>query len=368
MKNQEKLHTELRSGYTTGTCAAAVAKASAYMLLHQKKIEHVSVTLPNGSDVYIELNHLRFDTSCAFSSTIKDAGDDPDITHGIEIQAEARLLPNHEIKITAGKGIGRATKPGLAVKVGEPAINPVPQKMIYEAVKEILPENTGIEILLCIPEGAEIAKKTFNPKLGIVDGISILGTTGIVKPMSEEALKDSLVLKLKQLAAFGITAAVFSPGNYGKAFSHEQFNYEEDKIVLTSNYIGFMLEQAVRNNFRRIILIGHIGKLVKLAGGIFQTHSRVADARKEVLASHYLMFSQDVSVFHKIMEANTLEETTDFIPETDFWNYLATTIKTRAEEFIYKELSIEVILFSQKKRMVGSTSEAIKYMEELTNE
>ena len=154
------------------------------------------------------------------------------------------------------------TKPGLAVAMGQPAINPTPRTMIIENVSEILPPNTGIEITITIPNGEELAKKTFNPRLGIVGGLSILGTTGIVKPMSEEALKDSLVIKLNQLAHLGCSYAVFSPGNYATAFAKANFNYNEQNTVLTSNYIGFMLEQAVKHRFKTIVLVGHIGKLV----------------------------------------------------------------------------------------------------------
>ena len=364
----KNLHKTLRSGLTTGTCATAVAKASAYMLVHQELIEHVAVTLPSGKEVILELTNSKLTKTTAHCATIKDAGDDPDITHGASIEASASLQEQPGIKLKAGMGIGRVTKPGLAVEVGQPAINPVPLKMIKEALHEVVPDGIGIEVEISIPEGEALAKKTFNPKLGITGGISILGTSGIVKPMSEEAIKNSLVLSLQQLSAQGARSAILSPGNYGKAFSKQQFNYDEDKTVLTSNYIGFMLEQAVRLKFEKLVLIGHIGKLVKLAGGIFQTHSRTADARNEILAAHYFQFTKDVEGFQDIMDANTTEEVVSSMENTAFWNYLADKIKTRAEQYIYQELRVEIVLFSQQKGLLASSENAIQLIDEISNE
>lgn len=368
MNSKERLHTDLRCGFTTGTCAAAVAKASAYMLVNQCVVEHVNVILPLGDEVILELIDVKVEKNSAICSTIKDAGDDPDITHGATIVGHAQKTKCNGIKLTAGEGIGLVTKPGLAIGVGKPAINPTPLKMINDSLAEVVPDNFGVEVTISVPEGAKLARKTFNPKLGIEGGISILGTTGIVKPMSEEALKESLVLNLQQLAVQGITKAILSPGNYGKAFSKQHFNYDEDKTVLTSNYIGFMLEQAVRLKYKKLVLIGHIGKLVKLAGGIFQTHSRTADARNEILAAHYFQFTKDVQGFHKIMSANTTEEVVSEIESTSFWNHLAETIKIRAEQYIYDELQVEIVLFSQQKGLLASSDEAIHLIEEITND
>ena len=164
--------------------------------------------------------------------------------------------------------------------------------------------------------------------------------------MSEEALKDSLVIKLRQLAAYGYKNAIFSPGNYGQSFTKREFELDEDKTVLTSNFIGFMLEKAVLHQFKKIVLVGHIGKLVKLAGGVFHTHSRVADARNEILAAHYFQYTKDVVGFETIMQANTCEEVVEHIHHPDFWNYFATLIKLRAEQYVYGELQVEVVLFS----------------------
>ncbi len=368
MNSKDRLHTELKSGLTTGTCASAVAKASVYMVVNQQAIEHVSVALPSGDQVILELKNIIVKQDFAQCSTIKDAGDDPDITNGAEIIAIATLTTSKGIKIRAGKGIGIVTKPGLPVEVGKPAINPTPLKMIHQSVQEVLPDGRGVEVELIVPNGIELAQKTFNPKLGIKGGISILGTSGIVKPMSEEALKKSLTINLKQLALMGKNKVIFSPGNYGTTFSKLQFNLSEENTILTSNYIGFMFEQAVKNKFEKIVLIGHIGKLVKLAGGIFQTHSRVADARNEILSSHYFHYSNDAEGFKKIILANTTEEVTSFIQDKSFWTYLAQTVKKKSEEFIFHELKVEVVLFSQKQGLLGETPKAIELIKEINNE
>ncbi|PID89661.1 MAG: cobalamin biosynthesis protein CbiD [Bacteroidia bacterium] len=368
MNAREKLHKELRTGYTTGTCAAAIAKGATYMLVNQEILHHISVVLPKGEQVVLELLESAFSATQANCAIKKDAGDDPDITNGIMLYAEARFMAKPGISIVAAEGIGQVTKPGLAVKPGNPAINPVPLKMIKDSVNEILPKGKGIEIKLRIPEGEKIAKRTFNPKLGIVGGISILGTTGIVKPMSEDALKASLIVELKQLTAYGYTAAIFSPGNYGKAFSKEYLQLKVEKIVTTSNYIGFMLEQAVKHKLKEVLLVGHLGKLVKLAGGIFHTHSRVADARNEILSAHYYQYSGNAEAFKQIMLANTTDEAVDFIAEKEFWNHLSDTIKRRAENYVFGELKVEVVLFSHRSGQLGKSKNAMTTLNNIINE
>jgi len=285
--------------------------------------------------------------------TVKDAGDDPDITNGIKIYATARKTGGNEVRLLTGEGIGVVTKPGLAAEVGKPAINPVPYKMIMQSIREVLPEGEGVEVTLSIPEGVEIAKKTFNPRLGIEGGISVLGTTGIVKPMSEDALKSSLELNLKQIAAQGHDKVIMAPGNYATKFLQTHFEYEEELLVQTSNYIGFMLEKAVKLHFKKVILVGHVGKLIKLAAGIFHTHSRVADARNEIMASHYLHYSDDAHTAKSLFQVNTTEEAADLIQDTGFWGYMALKMKERAEAHVFNELDIEVVTFSNSKGLLG---------------
>ncbi len=363
----DKQHKELRSGLTTGTCASAVAKAAALMLFSQEYISHVQVTLPRGEDVILELCDYYFNSNEAQCSTIKDAGDDPDITHGAEVIGKAWFNNDKKLIITAGNGIGIVTKEGLAVKPGNPAINPTPMKMIQQALQEVVPESMGVTVEISIPKGEELAKKTFNPQLGIIGGLSVLGTTGIVKPMSEEALKSSLVVKLQQVKAYGFTKAIFTPGNYSSLFLKENMNIPEDQTVLTSNYIGFMFEKAVCMNFSEIVLIGHLGKLVKLAGGIFHTHSKVADARNEILAAHYFYWSKDIDGFGAIMSSNTTEEALDYIQDIKFWTYFIAKIKERIELHVHGEIKAEVILLSQKQGVLGQTENAIKIIKEIND-
>ncbi|MGQ7869972.1 cobalt-precorrin-5B (C(1))-methyltransferase CbiD [Sunxiuqinia sp. sy24] len=358
----------LRNGLTTGTCAAAVAKAAAWMLVHQESIHEVGVKLPNKDEVWLEIEKASFSPEEGFASTIKDAGDDPDITHGAEIVARVRTGSHSGVKIIGGQGVGTVTKPGLAIAPGQAAINPVPLKMIQESVAEVLPPDMAVTVEISIPKGEELARKTFNPSLGIVGGLSVLGTTGIVRPMSEEALKDSLVLKLDQLKALGWNKAIFSPGNYSTAFSSANLPISEAQVVITSNYIGFMLEQAVALGFKQLVLIGHLGKLVKLAGGIFQTHSKVADARNEILAAHYFQFSKKQEAFSKIMNANTTEEALDFIDDDKFWPAFSERIKERAEQRVFGELTVEVILLSQKQGLLGCTTQAMNQLNKWNDE
>jgi len=354
----ENLHTDLRNGLTTGTCAAAVAKAAASMLVDGRMVEHVPVTLPGGGEVILEIHEATIHDGEASCMTVKDAGDDPDVTNGIKIYAHARLNETGQITISAGEGIGIVTKPGLSVEIGKPAINPVPMKMIHQAISDVLPRGNGADVSISIPGGVEIAKRTFNPQLGIVGGISILGTTGVVKPMSEEALKSSLELHLRQLSQSGHDKVVLVPGNYATSFLKKYYTFDDEMVVQTSNFIGFMLEKAVRYNFKKVLLVGHIGKLVKVAGGIFNTHSRVADCRNEILAAHYLGYSSDATGAGKLLGVNTTEEAVDVIGPTGFWNHLGNTIATRARKHIYDELELETIIFSQVHGMLGKSSGA----------
>lgn len=347
---------KLLLGFTTGTCAQASVTAACAMLKEQRYVQEVNVVLPNGEALTLEINNQKFTANEASCSILKDAGDDPDVTNGACISAQVRFTNKKGISITGGQGVGMVTKAGLAVPIGKPAINPIPRKMIVAAVENAFGKEASVEVIISVEQGKEIAKRTMNGALGIVGGISILGTSGRVKPMSEEALKDSLHLKLSQLQAEGKAIAIFTLGNYGSNFLIKAYTaISEDDCVMTSNYVGFMLEQAVRYSFRTILLVGHIGKLIKLAGGIFHTHSKVADARNEILASHYLHHTGDVAMFKKLFVCNTTEEAVENITNNSFYSYLAETIKKRSQQHVKNELNVEVLLFSQQKGELGRT-------------
>lgn len=350
---------QLRNGYTTGTCAAAATHAALHVLLTGTALSHVCITVPSGKTLTLEVVDTIYKEDYAECSIIKDAGDDPDITNGIKIVSRVTLSQNKSIELVGGIGVGMVTKPGLSIPPGQYAINPVPRQMISnEAQKLLSGSNKGCHIEISAPEGVEIAKRTFNPKLGIIGGISILGTSGEVIPMSEEALKDSLALELSILAAQNKQTAILLPGNYAEAFIKENYSLPEELFVSTSNFLGFMFHQAVKYNFKDVLLVGHIGKLVKLAGGIFHTHSRVADARNEILAAHCMHYTKDVQLFHKVMNSNTTEEAVTYIDNPDFFQYLVDLIKERAEDHVHNELNIEVILYSMQKGLLGQTAKS----------
>lgn len=308
--------TGLREGYTTGTCAAAAAAAATKMLLTGKVIDKVEVELPDGNFVLLGLIEQRISKSKASCGVIKDAGDDPDVTHGMKIYAKAELDSNG-VTIIGGEGIGMVTKPGLSIPVGKPAINPVPGSMIKNNVLNMLmdiesgalKENTGVKITIYAPDGVEKAKKTLNKKLGIVGGISILGTTGIVRPMSLESLKASLLLQVGMARALGYKVVVLVPGNMGAKVAQDKLGFPEDAVLQMSNFVGDVLNCCAQNKIERILLLGHIGKIVKVASGYFETHSsktaEPVSLLRDLIKEHAEGHNKVVSLMETV---NTAEE------------------------------------------------------------
>jgi cobalt-precorrin-5B (C1)-methyltransferase len=346
-----------RYGYTTGSCAAGAAKAALMMLLSGEAIEEITLNTPAGIELQLLLHDIFISDGYAQCAIVKDSGDDPDITNGIKVFAKAMPNDGKGLQITGGIGVGRVTKKGLQVAVGEAAINPVPMKMIREEVLALLNHNLNYTIEISVPEGVEIAKKTFNERLGVVGGISILGSSGIVVPMSDDAFKESLALELSLLKEKGCREVVLTPGNYGEAFIAAHIPAAMERTVTTSNFIGYMLHQAVRFEMQKVLLVGHIGKLVKVSGGIFHTHSNVADARNEIMAAHYMQFSGDALGFRHIMRSNTTEEAIGFVLEDRFFDYLCWVIQRRCHEHIRNKIDVEVMVFSQEKGLLGKTSQ-----------
>lgn len=321
---------QLRCGYTTGTCAALAARGAATLLLTGKAPESVSVLTPKGWTVEVVPEFCRKEEerhvcSCGIR---KDAGDDPDITDGLLIVATVRKLPVPEdpafaeaVRIDGGDGVGRVTKPGLDQPVGEAAINHVPRNMIRTAVMGVCegleydPLTEGpLEVILSIPEGAEKAARTFNPKLGVEGGLSILGTSGVVEPMSEQAMRDTILLQLRQTYELKVgiddeaPEVILTPGNYGMDYLHEQdLDTLGVPVVKISNYVGDALDAAVNCGFNEILLVGHIGKLVKVAGGIMNTHSSVADGRMELMAAHAAVCGVDRDTVREVMACTTTD-------------------------------------------------------------
>lgn len=347
-----------RCGYTTGSCAAAAAKAATAMLLRAEWEEQVTIQTPAGIALTLDVLGMECTREYTSCCVIKDAGDDPDVTHGIRVYARASRNTENRIIVRGGVGVGVVTKRGLQVSVGEAAINPGPMKMILSEVSEICGEDCGITIEISVPEGVEIAKKTFNEKLGIIGGISILGTSGIVSPMSDEAFKEALALELSMLREAGKESVIFSPGNYGENFIAQFAEVDSDAIVKTSNFIGYMLHQAVFYQMKRVVLVGHIGKLIKVAGGIFNTHSSVADGRREIMAAHYFQHTNDAAGFAHIMQSNTTEEAIEAVCDDSFFRYLCREIQSRCVDHVKGKLEVEVILFALDKGLLGMTDGA----------
>ena len=311
----------LRCGYTTGTCAAAASKAAAAMLFKQESMDSVAITTPNQTDLVIDVLNPQFNEKTASCSIEKDSGDDPDITNGTLVSSKVTLVPDStDIVIEGGKGVGRVTKGGLDQPVGEAAINSVPRKMIRDSLNELAKENIGFHVLISVPKGEELAKKTFNPELGIVGGISILGTTGIVEPMSAKALADSLKVEISVIAAERNENILIFLGNFGKKFTEEELELSTKPGIMCSNLIDVALDSSVEYGFEKILLIGHIGKLVKLGIGMFNTHSRNGDGRIETLLSCALEAGADLDILKEIQKCVTTNAVLDILYENDLLN------------------------------------------------
>lgn len=361
---------ELRCGYTTGTCSALAAKAAATMLMLDNAIDNVSVCTPNGKVIDVKVLDINIEreadkiisASCAVK---KDAGDDPDVTNGILIYAKVSLNSEKGIHIDGGIGIGRVTKPGLSQNIGEAAINPVPKKMIADNVSEVMDEagyTGGVDVLIYAPLGEEIAKKTFNPRLGIEGGISIIGTTGIVEPMSQKALVDTIKVEMNVAKAEGRKSILIVPGNYGKDFIKSTLGIAVENAVACSNYVGESIDYACELGFENIILIGHTGKFIKLAAGVFNTHSHVADCRMETLAAHYAMAGGNPSIVREIMESVSTDEAIRIIKEAGKFNEVFKSVMDKIEYHLSKRAdgikNIGLITFSNEWGIVGKTSKA----------
>ena len=274
----------MRYGFTTGSCAAAAAKAAAYMLLSGRQKNTITIETPKGIPYTAEILEITRGEKAVQCAVRKDGGDDPDITSGALIYAEVSLTDHTRTQVTdmrihidGGIGVGRVTKPGLDQPVGNAAINHVPREMIAKEVLEVcdlMDYKGNLQVIISVPEGEAIAKQTFNPRLGIVGGISILGTSGIVEPMSNQALLDTIRVELNQRRAEGFDYIAVAPGNYGLDFMKKAYGYDLDKSVKCSNFIGVTIDMAVECGFTRMLLTGHIGKLIKVAGGIMNTHSK----------------------------------------------------------------------------------------------
>ena len=365
----------MRLGFTTGSCAAAGAKAATFMLLTGTEKKQIKILTPKGIEFNAEIININRSENSVSCAVIKDGGDDPDVTTGahivstvtIENYGNSSSIP--EIQIQGGTGVGIVTKPGLDQKVGEYAINKVPRQMIKKEILEVcsLCDFHGkLNVTISIPEGLELAKKTFNPRLGIEGGISVLGTSGIVEPMSSQAILDTIKVELNQHKALAKTIAAITPGNYGQDFLLKHYNYDLDKSVKCSNFIGKTLDMCLETGFEKILLTGHIGKLIKVSGGIMNTHSKEDDCRMELLSAAAIRCGCSLDCAKKILNSLTTEEGLQFIMEE---NKLNETMEEILSKIIFhlkkhtgEKIEIECMIYSNEYGLLAKTKNAEDFL------
>lgn len=361
----------LRKGYTTGSCATAAAKVAALMVLRQHIIHQVSIVTPSGVTLNLNVELPQIEGQQAVAAIRKDGGDDVDATHGMLIFARVTLNDSGEIVLRGGEGVGTVTRKGVGLPLGSAAINRTPRQTIEAAVREAIGPARGADVEIFAPEGEARAQKTYNARLGILGGISILGTTGIVTPMSEESWKRSLSLELEIKRAAGLTRVVLVPGNHGERFVREQLGIDCDVVVTMSNFVGYMLDEAVRLGFQQIVLIGHPGKLIKIAAGIFHTHSHIADARMETLVAHLALLGAPLDLLTQVSDCDTTEAAMEHIDAFGYqriYNHLAERICLRVQQklrFTKTPPVCDAIMFAFDNQVLGSNRPVEEIVEAL---
>lgn len=365
---------KLRCGYTTGSCAAAAAKAAAEMLLTGDIVSSVSIMTPKGVALEPDVYNCRIEKDYAVCSVVKDSGDDPDITNGISVFAKAEKIPSG-VEICGGEGIGTVTAKGLDQPVGAAAINSVPRKMIKEAVSEIAEENDyygGFKITVSVPGGEELARKTYNPRMGIEGGISIIGTSGIVEPMSSAALVETIRMEERVRKAEGIKNLLLTIGNYSDDFLTEKMPHIPDKGVKCSNYIGEAIDAALEYGFESILIVGHIGKLVKLGAGIMNTHSAQADGRMDVLVTCGVLAGADIKILQKIPDCVTVDAALEILQSAGVLEKVSEILMQKGEYYLNAKVKsavkIGALMFSNKFGIIGQTSCVEELIQLITEE
>ena len=355
----------LRCGYTTGSCATAAAKAAATMLLTGERVDSVRIDTPKG--IVLNLEPLEVEqkenyVSCAIR---KDSGDDPDDTNGILVFARVDKVAEPGVHIEGGLGVGRVTKPGLACSVGGPAINPTPRRMITAEVTSVIEDNAydgGLSVTISIPEGVEIAKKTFNPRLGIVGGLSVLGTSGIVEPMSEKALIETMYVEMRAQKARGNKNLLVFFGNYGEDFTRDVMQLDLEGAVTCSNFVGELLDYAVFLGFETLLLIGHSGKLVKLAQGVMNTHSKYADCRTELFALEAMFHGASIEVGQEIYGCLTTDEVTKILKRENLFESVIEKVTDKIDFYmqhrVHGKIKTAAFMFSNVYGILGKTKYA----------
>ena len=355
----------LRCGYTTGSCATAAAKAAATMLLIGERVESVRIDTPKG--IVLSLEPLEVEQTADYVSCAirKDSGDDPDDTNGILVFAKVERVAEPGVHIEGGVGVGRVTKPGLACAQGGPAINPTPRRMITSEVTSVMEQvgyTEGLLVTISIPEGVEIAKKTFNPRLGIVGGLSVLGTSGIVEPMSEKALIETMYVEMRAQQARGNKNLLVFFGNYGEDFTRDVMQLDLEGAVTCSNFVGELLDYAVFLGFETLLLIGHSGKLVKLAQGVMNTHSKYADCRTELFALQAMLHGASIEVGKEIYGCLTTDEVTKILKRENLFEPVMEQVTEKIDFYmqhrVHGKIKTAAFMFSNVYGILGKTKYA----------
>ena len=331
-------------GITTGSAATAAALAA--FLSISGEVSSVNVKTPLGClDISVK-RACKINNYSGRASVVKRPYHDPDVTINLEIEAELQLRDEPGITIRGGEGVGRVTKPGLQLSVGEAAINPIPLEMIRSNLEDVLPSGKGVDVIISVPKGREIAKRTMNPRLGIVDGISILGTTGIARSMNSESFQKAKKCQLDVALAEGYHELVFVPGNIGEKLARKLLYVEDDQIIQMGNLVGYMLDTAKEMGVSNLILLGHAGKLVKIAGGIFQTEHRLADARREIITTHTGLMGGKKRLLEQIYHSNTTEDMIELLEREEMvepvFNSIAQAIQKCCQERF--DVNVDVVI------------------------
>jgi len=362
---EKKLRGQLKTGYTTGTSAAAASKSALITFLTGKSVEKVQVTLPKGKVVQLKVAWTRINEKSITSAVIKDAGDDPDVTHGAEICSTVESTSNKgEVKIIGGAGVGKVTKPGLGLLLGDAAINPIPMKMITEAIHEVLnlyPEvikKQGLKVIISVPGGEEIAKKTDNPRLGILGGISILGTTGIVLPYSTASFAAAIRQSLDVGIALKADTFILTTGGRSEDFCKGLFGdtYVDHCYVQMGDFAGYSVKQCHDKRVKKVFIAGFIGKLTKIAMGVKQTHVRGSHVNMEFMAKLAETVGASEEVLKLILDANTARHVSEIIDAHNikgFYDLICSNAASQLSTYSKNELSIEVIMFDFKGYVIG---------------
>lgn len=362
---------KLRCGFTTGTCAAAASAGAARMLLSGKVIENITVITPSGNSVTVGLTDIKKENDYVSCAVQKDSGDDPDVTDKILVYSTVSYEKSG-ITVDGGEGVGRVTKKGLKQQIGEAAINPVPRKMIEEQLKTAAADYSydgGLKAVISVPMGTQIAKKTFNPRLGIEGGISILGTTGIVEPMSEQALIDTISVELDVRKAQNEEFIIVTPGNYGQDFLRDNLGIAVDKCVKCSNFIGDTIDMCIEKGFKSMLLVGHIGKLSKLGCTIYNTHSRYADGRMEAFALCAALSGAEREVLENILGCITTDAALEILKKESIFDETIKMLGKRIDRSLKLRakgsIEIGMITFSEEYGILCKTENADNMLEKL---